>query len=51
MYQSAQNKGIADYYTKSNKPVNERKIPHDLTSSQEESNEQNNLMSKREPEA
>ena len=34
-----------DYYAKGNEPVGEGQIPHDL-----ESNEQNKLMSKTEPE-
>ena len=41
-----------DYYAKGNKPVSESQIPYDLTykSVHKESNEQNKLMSRTEPE-
>ena len=44
--------GTGDYYAKWNKPGGERQIPYDLTykSVHKESNEQNKLMSRTEPE-
>ena len=42
--------GTGEYYAKWNKSVGERQIPYDLTY-KKESNEQNKLISKIEPEA